>query len=199
MDYVRSGQSAQSFITRAEAAELLSVSNRTINRWVDKGVIKAWKTAGGQSRIYLSSVQEMLRERDEVTDPKSLHSVLVVEDDPDVREVVVLYINSLELPLRVIQAADGFQGLMLAGRESPGLIVTDLSMPGLDGAEMIRSIHDNDVLEKPKIVVITALDNEEIKGLGGLPAEIRILQKPINQSELADVVQCWFFDSDVTN
>ncbi|MEO5355649.1 MAG: helix-turn-helix domain-containing protein, partial [Magnetococcus sp. XQGC-1] len=55
----------ETFVTSSQAARLLNVSQRTINCWVDEGVIKAWKTAGGHSRIPMSAIEQILEKRQE--------------------------------------------------------------------------------------------------------------------------------------
>ena len=65
-------------------------------------------------------------------------SVLVVDDDPDVRSFIV---NSLEdHGYRVREASDGREGLAAIERETPDLVVLDFIMPGLSGAEVARKI-----------------------------------------------------------
>ena len=53
------------FCSTREAASLLGVSLRTAQLWVESGVLRAWKTAGGHRRILKSSIDAILRERSE--------------------------------------------------------------------------------------------------------------------------------------
>ena len=88
--------------------------------------------------------------------------VLVVEDDPTVREVACDYLRSVGLI--VDQAADGFGALRTAERSRPDLIVLDRMLPGIDGAEVCRRIRD---IASTPIVMLTALGSteERIEGL----------------------------------
>lgn len=47
------------YCSTAEAAQSLGVSTRTIQLWVDSGVLAAWKTAGGHRRVFLESVEKL--------------------------------------------------------------------------------------------------------------------------------------------
>jgi CheY-like chemotaxis protein len=60
--------------------------------------------------------------------------VLLIDDDPAIR--TICSVNLRALGIEVIEAADGAQGLELARRERPDLVLLDVSMPGLDGFEV---------------------------------------------------------------
>ena len=64
--------------------------------------------------------------------------VLVVEDDPHIRELVLLHLG-LE-GLQTIAAADGTEGLRIARSQPFDLIVLDVMLPGLDGITVCRAI-----------------------------------------------------------
>ena len=56
----------------------------------------------------------------------------------------------------------------------------DLSMPGVDGIEMLRTIKRNQQLADMQIVVISGMPVEAIAARGGLPPQARLVQKPVN-------------------
>src|SRR5262252_1817290 len=59
--------------------------------------------------------------------------ILVIDDDPDVREVFQRQLEALGA--RVVVAADGFEGLDQLERSNPDAVLCDLAMPGMDGIE----------------------------------------------------------------
>jgi two-component system, OmpR family, response regulator ResD len=65
-------------------------------------------------------------------------SVLVVDDEPTITEVVSRYLERAGYDTRI--AADGREALRLAGDERPDLIVLDLMLPGMDGLEVMRRL-----------------------------------------------------------
>jgi PAS domain S-box-containing protein len=78
---------------------------------------------------------------DEVAERLRHHaSILVIDDDPDVRAFVAESLS--ELGHRVREASDGARGLNLFAAERPDLVVIDFIMPGLSGAEVARHILD---------------------------------------------------------
>ena len=76
------------YISTREAAQLLGISLRTAQLWVESGALLAWKTSGGHRRILLSSVNKILEERKRLSlDPALANTpklkVAIVEDDLD--------------------------------------------------------------------------------------------------------------------
>jgi excisionase family DNA binding protein len=187
------------FCTTREAAARLGVSLRTAQLWVDSGVLEAWKTDGGHRRIIVSSVDRLLRkETAEVAAPTagtvapapalSRLRVLVVEDDNSLLKLYRLHITGWNLPVDVTTAANGYDALVLIGREQPDLMIADLGLPGIDGFQMIRTLTASSFREGMEIAVVTGLDEADIQGKGGLPADVRIFRKPIPFGELKALV-----------
>lgn len=89
-----------------------------------------------------------------MNNPPSRCAVLVVDDDEAVRQTVadMLELNGFE----GLQAADGHDGLTLARRHRPAVIVTDLEMPRIDGFELLRQIRAEEELRTIPVIVVTA-------------------------------------------
>lgn len=177
-------------LTTREASELLGVALTTVQLWVESGVLRAWKTAGGHRRIPRQAVEDMLAEQSaslEVTGKPPQSTVLVVEDDPVERELYRLRFAEWQLPVTLLLAENGFEGLLLAGRHDPDLIISDLSMPGMDGVKMIRHLRGQ--ANPGAIIVVTGLTPAEIESRGGLPPDIPVYPKPAPFAALRQVVQ----------
>lgn len=178
-----------------EAAKLLGVALRTVQLWVESGVLPAWKTAGGHRRIAREAVNQLLSQRREAISPASSSAtpafrVLVVEDEPDLLRLFRLVIESWGLPLELTLASNGFEALVRVGESHPDLLITDLNMPGMDGFRMIRSLRSfGHELEHLEVVVVTALGSLEIDDRGGLPPDIKVFTKPVPFSELERLVR----------
>lgn len=80
--------------------------------------------------------------------------ILVVEDQEDNRQIVrdLLVASGYEL----IEATTGEEGLALAEKERPDLILMDIQLPGLDGYEVTRRIKSNKALGHIPIIAVTS-------------------------------------------
>lgn len=175
-----------------EASALLGVSLRTAQLWVESGVLRAWKTAGGHRRILKHSVDTILEERQRAIEyPMATRefSMLVVEDDPDLLKLYRLHITGWGLPVMLTTATNGFEGLIRIGEAKPDLLIADLNMPGIDGFRMIRTLSGNPDFSDMDIIVVTALSNNEIADRGSLPENVRIFIKPAPFSTLEQLVR----------
>lgn len=183
---------ASGFYTSREAAKILGVSTTTIQLWVEAGVLPAWKTAGGHRRIPSEAVEAILSKRHVdvgMEQAKHSHSVLIVEDEPVQREIYRLKFEEWGLPVDLHLAKDGFEGLVMTGKYNPDLIITDLSMPGMDGFEMIKRLVESKEIRVPLIIVVTGLNAREIEAFGGLPEGVPVYNKPVPLAAFKPIVE----------
>jgi len=110
--------------------------------------------------------------------------VLVVEDDPTVREVAVSYLEAAGFI--VGSTGDGFAALSELERIAPDLVVLDRMLPGIDGAELCRRIRATTTVP---IIMLTAMGSTEDR-ISGLEAGADdYLTKPFSPRELVLRVQ----------
>lgn len=80
--------------------------------------------------------------------------ILVVDDDPDVREMVVHYLGQKEY--EVATASNGREGLEQIAARKPDLVILDLMMPELDGFEVLEQLEQDTMLDHIPVLVLTA-------------------------------------------
>lgn len=117
-----------------------------------------------------------------ITDRGTGHSILVVDDNPDLRVYVsdILRRNGY----KVDTARNGIEGYLLAQRTRPSLIITDLMMPVVTGLEMIKMIRSEEELKGTPIILLTAKADEESRIQGTEEGADAYLAKPFNDREL---------------
>jgi PAS domain S-box-containing protein len=86
--------------------------------------------------------------------------VLVVEDDVDVRRVIVW---ALAPEFKVEVATDGVEGVAAATAQPPDLIVTDIRMPRLSGEELVRQLRSHPELDATSILVLSGQGDDELR------------------------------------
>jgi two-component system response regulator ResD len=107
-------------------------------------------------------------------------TVLVVDDEPIVREVVVRYLE--REGYRTLEAGDGDLARSLVEQHSPGLVVLDVMLPGTDGLELCRWIRARSDLP---IIMLTARGDEADRIVGLELGADDYVTKPFSPRELA--------------
>ncbi len=193
----RPSQGPPSYST-ADLARRLGVSVPTVQRWVDLGHLKAWKTVGGHRRIDAESAEVFIRAQmqqrgGEATDAAAAEalvpfSVLVVDDNADDRDLLCALVEIAVPGARIVVAPNGFDALIEVGKAMPDLIVTDITMPHMDGVEMIRHLSAQGAARPPAIVAVSAHSAAHVARLGGLPSGVTLLSKPVEPGLFVETV-----------
>jgi excisionase family DNA binding protein len=171
--------------TTREAADLLGVSLRSVQQWVEQGALRAYRTVGGHRRVLRSSVEEMLLGRQEAVSDRT-YRVLVVEDDPELLTMYRLALESWGLPLEVITANDGIRALVEIGKFRPDFLMLDLQMPRMDGFNVIRTLRNMPDFEDIEIIVITGLAPELLERHAQALSGTLVLNKPASLEVVRD-------------
>ena len=135
--------STVSELTTRQAATLLNVSVRTVQLWVESGVLQAWKTAGGHRRISVGSIQQLLDEKQDKQTPirrpntKGPVTVLIVDDDKDTLLLYKMLINNWFPSLQVETAEDGIDALVKIGTIYPNRLLTHSGLICISGGLIV--------------------------------------------------------------
>jgi signal transduction histidine kinase len=156
------------------------------SRETDQGV-GDWQVEA-KSQYRLLAIDEATDQRIVARDPDEQdrpQSVLVVEDTPDVIRMIHL---TLRGRFRILAAPGGEKGFELAVRHLPGLVITDLMMPDMDGMELTRRLRADPRTRHIPIVMLTARGDVEDR-VAGLEAGVNAyLTKPFSTRELTSTV-----------
>jgi DNA-binding response OmpR family regulator len=110
-------------------------------------------------------------------------SVLVIDDDPDVRAFIAASLE--EQGYRVRVASDGRHGLAALERETPDLVVLDFIMPGLSGAEVARKIR----AKRPEQPILFVSGYSETDAVKRTAPDAPLLAKPFRAEALQKAVR----------
>ena len=110
-------------------------------------------------------------------------SVLVIDDDPDVRAFIAAALE--EHGYRVREAGDGKEGLAEIERDKPDLVIVDFLMPGLSGAEVARRIR----AKLPKQPILFVSGYSETDAVKRTAPDAPLLTKPFRADALAKAVR----------
>ncbi|MDT9592473.1 response regulator [Nocardioides zeae] len=110
--------------------------------------------------------------------------VLVVDDDPDIRELVVLVLG--QLGVDVEQAASGTAALETARRWPPDLVTLDLGLPDIDGIETCRRLRE---FSQAYVLVLTAREERADREVVIASGADEFMGKPFTPRELRTAVR----------
>jgi DNA-binding response OmpR family regulator len=108
--------------------------------------------------------------------------ILVVDDEADVRELVVYRLRRSGYD--VVEASHGEEALRLALAEAPDLVVADVMMPRVDGYELTRRLRADEATRNIPVILLTAKAQEADVSQGFNAGADDYLKKPFNPDEL---------------
>ncbi|MCQ2578340.1 MAG: response regulator [Treponema sp.] len=183
-----------------EVANICGVVNQTAINWINSGHLTAFKTPGGQYRVYPADLVTFMKERrmyipqelidvtmeDEGSEDKTL---LVVDDDKAFNSVVTKFIADRMPDLKISSALDGFEAGVQLSTTHPKTIILDIDLPGMNGLELCKKIHETDQYGKPKVIVVTALQDDAVEKQVKLYGVEHFFKKPIQLADLCKAVE----------
>jgi excisionase family DNA binding protein len=199
------------FYSTSEVASLFRINRVTVYRWVKEGKVKAYNI-GKHLKVPLSEVERLLkdfgfndtvteflhdeRENEEISsyintmarygDRKKL--VIAVDDDRHALEMIEKLFKKRKLGevCQLYTFSDSLEAAMHIGRGRPDLVLLGLTMPGLNGFELMQRI--GEVHKKVKIVVMTGDPLVEKRKASEGVEIICNLVKPIALKELYQTI-----------
>ena len=118
----------------------------------------------------------------------SSYNVLVVEDSPTMRQLIVFALKRIR-GFKIVEANDGVDGLKKLSAEKFDLILTDINMPIMDGLKLVSMVRNDPNYKDTPIIVITTEgateDRERALALGAN----EYITKPIQTMKILDTVK----------
>ncbi len=113
-------------------------------------------------------------------------TILVAEDDPEARELLILLLGG---GYEVLEAADGLEAFDILSRHSPDLLITDIVMPRMDGYELVRKVRqDQRTARLPVIFCSASYHEREVREMARSLGVLNTLAKPYEMEVVREVV-----------
>ena len=182
----RAPTSEPDWLTLGQAAKYLGVAQSTIRKWSDGGRVPAFYTPGGHRRYRRGDLDAFL-ERSGPGRGRTGPLVLVVDDDPGVRQVVRANLEAEGYAVREAGSAD--EGLASLEEEPPDLLLLDVMMPEVDGWEMLRRVQERFGVGAVPVLVFSgtveerSVDDAASRGARGFLGKPFDLQQLIDQTK----------------
>jgi CheY-like chemotaxis protein len=116
--------------------------------------------------------------------PAARPVIVLVEDHQDTRQ---MYAEFLSASFEVLPAADGLQAVDIMRTTRPDLLITDLSLPGMDGFELVARIRNDPRLRRIPIICLSGYGGHAHEQRARDAGCDRILQKPCMPDALSEI------------
>jgi DNA-binding response OmpR family regulator len=120
--------------------------------------------------------------------PQELPMVLIVEDNPDLLDLLLLALPRLG-PFRVVGVSDGIAGLEQFYALRPQCVVIDVRMPGLDGYQLVRALRGDSETAATPLIILTALAQQKEQFAGLAAGADLYLVKPVTPQDLVTAIR----------
>jgi len=184
-------KSKQKWLTPADVAAQFHVSPITVRNWANSGKLKTTITPGGHRRFSAQSVDEFAMARDIkfIGKTQEKPTILIVDDDSEVAELLAALIGLHTQNARYLFAVDGFEAGFLTNNHKPDIIFMDIHMPGMSGCTACKLIKQNSATKHIPVIGITgyasSAERDKMMGAGALC----ILRKPFDLKQLYPAIE----------
>jgi DNA-binding response OmpR family regulator len=119
--------------------------------------------------------------------PTNRAKIMVVDDDPDLRQALSLRLRANHFD--TINVCDGFSAIAMAQKEKPHLIILDLGLPAGDGFAVLKNLQQHPALADIPVIVLTARDPQGNEKRTLESGAVAFFQKPADNEELLGVIR----------
>ena len=128
------------WLTLGQAAKYLGVAQSTIRKWSDQGRVPAFYTPGGHRRYRRGDLDKFLENSGPGARDRVGPIILLVDDDPRLREYMRINLEVEGYTVREAASADEALDAIEGG--APDLVLLDVVMPGIDGWQMLQRMQE---------------------------------------------------------
>jgi excisionase family DNA binding protein len=178
-------------LTSHQVGELLQVDPSSIVKWVNDGILPAFRTPGGHRRIRSADLLTFLRGHGMYI-PDALGGgsmrVLLVDDDRQLLTALQRGMKSHRDLIELSAVQSGIEALVKVGAEKPDALVIDVHMPEMDGLEVCARLRNNKDTQDMDVVMMTGKYTPELEQSCLKVGARALLPKPITASKLVEVL-----------
>jgi excisionase family DNA binding protein len=176
--------------TTQDVAKVLSASRTSVQRWIDSGSLKAFKTPGGHRRVTQRELVAFLR-RQGAPVPASLLSrvrLLVVDDDAHFLKALKPLMKSLSSVVEVDVVDNGVDALLKIGAGEVDAVLLDATMPQLDGLQVLEKLKGNQATAEVVVLGMSGRPDEKLEQKFLKAGAAKFLVKPVTPKAIFDAL-----------
>jgi two-component system chemotaxis response regulator CheY len=117
----------------------------------------------------------------------AVQRILIVEDSPTMRAMLVSALEALDRPVKITEVASGFEALRELPRVAYDLILTDINMPDINGLELVSFVKNNAAFRSIPLVIVSTEGSERDRDKGLRLGADAYLVKPFDPEALQQI------------
>ncbi|MHB8875275.1 MAG: response regulator [Myxococcaceae bacterium] len=176
--------------TTHDISRIIQVDPSTVSKWIDRGILLAFRTPGRHRRVRASDLRTFLVAH-EMPVPEELGSslvkLLVVDDEKAVVDAVKRSFKSFAQQVEVTTTTSGVEALLMVSEQRPHGLLIDLNMPEIDGLEVVRRVRARKQLEGVRAITMSARHTPDLIAQSLKAGAIACLPKPIDPKQVLDL------------
>ncbi len=178
-------------LTSHEVGSMLQMDPSSVVKWVNDGILPAYRTPGGHRRIRSSDLLSFLRNHSMFI-PEELRGaglkVLVVDDDAQLLSALARSMKSYKDRIDLTTVESGIEALVRVGSVRPDVLVADVHMPDMDGFEVLRRLKSNPDTKGMTIILFSGKHSAEAEKKALDMGAKALLAKPLTAARLVEVL-----------
>ncbi|NQV50763.1 MAG: response regulator [Candidatus Marinimicrobia bacterium] len=111
------------------------------------------------------------------------YSLLIIDDDEDIRLILSSVLASIE-GLNLRQASSGLEARKILNTQVIDGVILDYRLPDMNGEELLQEIQDSHFSQQPRVLMLSALDDADLKTKWIHMGALAVLKKPFNPFDL---------------
>ncbi|ADO69456.1 response regulator [Stigmatella sp. ncwal1] len=184
-----SGTTDQLYTTH-DISRLLQVDPSTVSKWIDRGILMAFRTPGGHRRVRSTDLRSFLIAH-QMPVPDELGSgtvkLLVVDDERPVLDAIKRAFKPYTAQVELQSTSSGVEALLLVSEQKPHGMLIDLNMPDIDGLEVCRRIRARKQMESVRLITMTSNHSPEVVEQSKQAGAIACLAKPLDVQQVLEL------------
>jgi excisionase family DNA binding protein len=176
--------------TTHDVARLIQVDPSTVSKWIDKGILVAYRTPGRHRRVQARHLRDFLVAH-QMPVPEELGGglakLLVVDDEKPALDAIKRAFKPFASQVEVLTTTSGVEALLLVAEERPHGLLIDLNLPDADGLEVVQRVRSRKQLDGVACVTMTSKRTLDAVEKSQKAGAVACLAKPIDAARVLEL------------
>jgi excisionase family DNA binding protein len=180
------------FLTSSEVGELLQMNPSSVKKWVDDGLLVAFRTPGGHRRIRAADLVTFLVGHQmpipNVLQDAAKKRLVVVDHDAEHLRGISRSLKRFSDRIDAILTTNAVDALVAVGSFQPHALLLDVQLPGLDALDTCRRLHKNPATKDVAVYLFAPSFAAALEQKAREVGAAKCLEKPLDLRQVLPIV-----------